>query len=95
MTLTEKLKQVKEYIDRAPFTREEIEAAWAYFDEDYYFRPSNIFALAVAMDFARDKGDKKLQDELYEKYQKALSKTIKILAPQKTKKNPVSNEEPF
>jgi hypothetical protein len=78
MNLREKLEKVKEYLDAAPFTREEMEMAWAYFDDELYFTPSNIFSLSVAMNYAKDRGEKELQDELYEKYQKSLAKIKKI-----------------
>ena len=77
MTFREKLEEVKKYLDRSPFTREEIEMAFAYFDDSEYFKPNNVFALSVALSYARDNGDKELQDELYMKYQRAKNKIIK------------------
>ena len=59
MTIKEQLQQIKDYLDAAPFTRREMEMAWAYFDDNLFFAPHNIFALSVALEYARKKGKKR------------------------------------
>ncbi len=81
-TKMNRLDQIKEYLNAAPFTVEEMQAALKWLDAEEFYIPSKLFIWATALEYVKQNGDEKLLAKYQKSFDDKVDEYFKRFPPQ-------------